>query len=318
METVDQSRPWPVRTYLAVIVAVVVVAVGAATVYGFLWSSNHARGDAPQAMALDAKRASNAIASDIAIAKKSVVPLAAQPGLDKAFGAKHNPCQLSIEGSAAFPSVRLDIVGRDGRVACTSAPSARVTRPGLHRGSTWLKRALGASGPMVVWDATDPATGERSVVVAAPVPGGSGAVALISHVRQTGSGLARNIGGTRHPSFTLLDRRTGAVVSSSEPPRSGSARWGASERPFNSSDVPGSPWRVSAGVRRSAVLAEAHGAPAREVLVGLVALLLLLLAVWLLNRRVAGPLRAISKAVLEAGQDESGPPLQEGRTAQAL
>src|SRR4051812_18392520 len=242
METVDQSRPWPVRTYLAVIVAVVVVAVGAATVYGFLWSSNHARGDARKAMSLDAKRASNAIASDIATAKKSVVPLAAQPGLDKAFAAKHNPCQLSIEGSAAFPSVRLDIVGRDGRVACTSAASARVTRPGLHRGSTWLKRALGASGPTVVWDATDPATGERSVVVAAPVPGGSGAVALISHVRQTGIGLARNIGGTRHPSFRLLDRRTGAVVSSSEPPRSGSARRDASERLFNSSDVPGSPW----------------------------------------------------------------------------
>jgi diguanylate cyclase (GGDEF)-like protein len=325
--------PWSVRTYLALIVGVAALAIAAATAYGYIWSSARSRAAAGREMTLEARRAAALISSSTATAKQTVAQLAAQPGLDKAFtAAGAGNCQLSVEGSEAFPSVRLDIVTAGGRVACSSKPSLTRTGRGVHRGSTWLARALRAHGPVVVWSAADAATHEPAVVVAAPVNAGGkpvGAVAFLQHLPEAGSALAANVGTSRHPSFTVVNSASGSVVAASEAgSRHGAARfvkthgeWAGidgSPRVFASAEIPGSGLRVYAGLRRSAVLAGAQGALTREALVGIVALLVLVAAGWMLDRRVAGPLRAFSRAVGRATRQEGGTRVDEAGTAELV
>jgi diguanylate cyclase (GGDEF)-like protein len=284
-------------------------------------------------MNLEARRAASRIASATADAERSAAGIAAQPGLEKAFTAAPRDCQLSVEGSDAFPSVRLDIVSAGGHVACTSKPSPAVTRGAVHRGSAWLTRALHARGPFVAWNSTDAATHQPSVAAVAPVAAGGkvvGAVVAFEHVPNAGSALAANVGGSRHPSFALADGASGAVIASSATRRrGGSSRFTRAQgewpgvdgvrRIYGSAPVPGSRWRVYAGERRAAVLAEAHGTLTRQVLVGLVALLILAAAGLLLSRRVTGPLRALSRAVDRAAwEQESGTRMPESGAAEVV
>jgi len=319
-----------VRAYLLLIVGVFVLAVVAATGYGFAWSSAQARDDATREMALQSRRAADSIASAIATGRTTVEGLAAQPGLDKVF-VSAEACQLTTDGAGAFTSVRLDLVAADGRVACTSKPSPQVTSAKVHAGSAWLPAALRAKGTAVDWRAEDRATHTAAVVITAPIRRGTrtvGTVALFAHVPPAAPALARDVAGIRHESFTIVDRATHAVVTTSESAPRGSRAtrfpggratgdWDGidgSRRLFASADVAAAPWRVYAGERRSAVLADARGALSRQALVGLLALLVLAASVWLLNRRVAGPLRTVTAAVARAGRapdgtrvDEAGP-----------
>ena len=80
----------------------------------------------------------------------------------------------------------------------------------------------------------------------------------------------------------------------------------------------GREWRVYAGVRRSAVLADARSTFRRQLLVGLLALLVLVVAVWILSRRVAGPLRAVTMAATRARREPDGARVAEAGTAELV
>jgi diguanylate cyclase (GGDEF)-like protein len=310
-----------VRAYLALIVVAAAVALTTGSVYGFWWSAREARIGATEDMAVQARRASSSIASSITEARKTVAALAGQPGLSQVF-AHPKGCTLSVEGTAAFRSVRLDIVGRDGRVACSSDPASLIANARGHVGSDWLPEVLRSHETTVDWSASDAVTRQPAVVVVSPLRRAGtpvGAVVLFLHVPAAATALVREYSGSEHASFTLVDRGRGVVVSSSERRASRaqlrdrqSSAWpkagdwsgiDGSRRIFSSSDVTGSDWRVYAGVRRSAVLADARGTFTRQLVVGLLALLVVVVAVWILNRRVAGPLRAVTAAVARAGRE---------------
>src|SRR5690242_14917285 len=199
-------RHWSVRTYLAVILAVAVAAVGAATAYGFVWSAERARGDATRQMNLEATRAASAISESIASVKRTVAAVAAQPGLDRAVAGR-GACQLTADGTEAFPSVRLDIVAANGRVGCTSAPTRAVTSGHLDARSVWLDQVVRSPGQVVAWDATDPARHEPAVVVASPVRANGravGAVAAVLDLPEAGPALAANFSGIEHATFAIV------------------------------------------------------------------------------------------------------------------
>jgi diguanylate cyclase (GGDEF)-like protein len=306
------SRHWSVGTHLLLIVLAGVIAVGGASAYGFLWSSANARAEATSEMSLQATRAASSISASIATARKEVEGLAAQPGLDTLL-AHPAGCTLTVDGSGAFPGVRLDIVRTDGRVACSSAPSPAVARRALHAGSPWLPLALRSPRTSVHWNATDAATGKRSVVVATPVKTAGatvGTVALLLHV--SAPALAHDLAGPHHESFTIVDATRHAVVSPTGASVTGSRRL------FASAPVPAGDWRVYAGVPRAAVLADARGALTRYLLVGLLALLVLAGATWILNRRVAVPLRAVTAAVVRAGRGAAGARVAETGSAELV
>jgi hypothetical protein len=111
-----RARRWSVRTYLVMITLFAVLAIAGATVYGYLWSSGRAVTDATRQMTLEAGRGASAISSSVAAATQTVVGLAAQPGLERVFVSARG-CQLTADGTQAFPNVRIDLVASDGRVA---------------------------------------------------------------------------------------------------------------------------------------------------------------------------------------------------------
>jgi diguanylate cyclase (GGDEF)-like protein len=326
---VKSRHRWSVRTYLIVIVSAAVVAVGAGSAYGFLWSAGQAREEATREMTLEAQRASSSIATSVDAAKQTVTGLAAQPGLEGVFS-KPEGCSLAVEGSGALPSVRLDIVAPGGQVVCSSDPSPAVSSGRVHRGSEWLRDALRSSSITVDWNATDGAVDKPAVAVAQPFgePGRPvGTVVLFLHVPDAAPALRRDVGGLAEASFTLVDAAAHHVLSASErgaPRFDDSERAGewvgidGSRRIFGSADVAGSDWRVYAGIQRAVVLAGARGALTRHLVVGLLALLILAVAVWVLNRRVAGPLRAVTEAAVQAGRRGSGARVAESGSAELV
>jgi diguanylate cyclase (GGDEF)-like protein len=317
-------QPWSVRTYLVLIVVAAVVAVAAASAYGFLWSTKEARDRAMDAMSLQAKRAATATAGSLSTAQQTVAGLAAQPDLRKVF-AQPDDCSLQ-----ATPGLRLDIVSPAGDVACSSDPEAVSAR--VHAGSDWLDAALRSPEPAVDRDATDAATGRRAVVVTAPVDKaepGAGAIAMLIDVPGAASQLARDYASSSRVGFALVDRTTHAVLSASGTERPDGARFPArtsgdwegvdgTRRIFGSADVAGTDWQVFAGVSRASVLADARGALTRNLLVGVLALLVLIAAVWMLNRRVAGPLKRVIDAVSRAARDVGGTRVEEAGTAELV
>ena len=213
-----RGRPWSVRTYLVVIVAAAFVAVAIASGYGFAWSAGAASDDALDAMTLQAERVAAVAASGVASAQESVAGLAAQPGLREVF-ARPEDCSLS-----ATDGLRFDLVAPDGSVACSSDPAPAVVASRVHAGSDWLERALRSPELAVDWDATDAATGGRAIAVTAPLDKtepAAGAIAMFVAVPALARTLARDYASSRAVSFTIVDRGSGAVVSTS---RRGRAR----------------------------------------------------------------------------------------------
>jgi diguanylate cyclase (GGDEF)-like protein len=310
------KRPWSVRRYLLLIMAAALVAVAAATVYGFTWSAGKAEDEATHTMTLQARRAAESISAAITDARRTAEGVAAQPGLAKAFHQPHGGCQLTASGTQAFPTVRIDLVSADGHVVCSSLPALAARTSAVHAGSGWLRAALRSHTTLVDPRATDAVTRAPALVVAAPVPGpegAAGAVAVVVRLSGTGAALAHAFEGVHHAGFTVVRRATGAVASSSDP---ASGLHSGPRRLFGSADVPGTGWRVYSAIPRSTVLADARGTLTRQALVGLLALLILALAAWLLNRRVAGPLGAIADAVSSGGRERDGSRLPETGTAE--
>ena len=325
-------RRWSVRTYLVVIVVFAVLAATGAVIYSYLWSVDQAQSAAIARMSYRAERAADAISSAVAAGSGQVEGLAGQPGLSAVF---ENPagCTLQSAGAGPFTSVRLDIVSRDGSVVCSSGSSARVKAPGVHAGSRWLTEVLRSHHTETFWEGTDAVGMRPAVVVAAPIISDNrvaGAVVALLHLRPVAGELTEDIGPAEHASAIIVDRRTDRVLSTSVRPAGdhlaarfpSSAKQGVwagvdgTARLFSSGDIPRSGWRVYAGAQRAAVLADARGALTRQLLVGFAALLVLAAAVWILSRRVAGPLRAITDAVVRAGREPDGVRVGEAGTAE--
>ena len=325
------------RRYLLGIGTIALVALVSGTAYGFAWASQNARSVAVGALSFQADRAARSLEHAATQGKATIEDVAAQPGLDAALHGPVKGCALTASGGGPFPDLRLDIVNAAGQVGCSSGKDSQVFAPNVHADSSWLRTGLAASSAIVVWDVLDPVTGQRAAVIVTPVPGtGSpaGVVALFAHLAPTAAALAHDLAGSRNASFTLVDEASRQVMSTSLtgapataalgqpfPDRQVSGEWtGLDGTPglYSSHAVPSSDWRVYVGVPSSGVFAAARGGLLRGGIVGLVAILLLGAALFLLDRRVAGPLRAVTRAVVAAGRDPGAPRVSPGGTAELV
>jgi diguanylate cyclase (GGDEF)-like protein len=323
---------WSTRSYLVAIVVVTLVALLGASGYAFVWSAHHARSAALESMDLRASRAAGHISSAVTTARETVHGVASQEGLPAVFENAEG-CRLTAVGSAAFSSVRLDIVSPDGRVVCSSDEKV-VSTLKVHQGSDWLRPAL-SDDTFLRWDGRDAATGAESVVVSSPIRQGdkvAGAVVAFLHLPLVTRDVAKELEGVRDTAFTLVDVDTGRVVSSTVLPVGHEVTGGypvssqeheragldGIERIFGSADVPDGPLRVYAGLRTSQVLSQAQGSLERQLLVGLLAALAMLAGAWLLDRRIARPLRALTRAVTEAGRGADSVRVGESGTAEVV
>ncbi|MDQ1654785.1 MAG: hypothetical protein QOI35_3985, partial [Cryptosporangiaceae bacterium] len=304
---------WPLRRYLAVLVALFVLTSGTGAWYTWVQSEHDALMTALDDAQFGAQQAARQIGDAITQVKATVTQLSANPGIGHAF-ATPKDCQLafSLTGSGADGG-HLDLVRRDGTVACSSRPD-RGAASG-YAGESWVSRA--SLAPMTAGPVPDRRTGRPALIIAVPVPG-RGAVAAFVDLATLGRSVGDIFGGPRHLMFLVLDRKAATVITRS----ADASRWiGAAvsatqfaNRPGTGSDVdvngvrrvygqatvPGPGWQVNAGADRGVALAYAHRLVRRQGLILGGGLIAGLVGTWLVYRRITRPIARLTTAVRAA------------------
>jgi len=309
-----QRGAWSIRAHLALVAVVAALALAAVTASSYVWGVGKAKDQARNELGDVARRVSAALATDVRSGESTAAALAAQPGIENALlpPIPGQPCSLTSDGTVNFPVVRLDIVRADGAVGCSSEADLVDLSKRPHATSSWLAPALKRPTGTFI-GATDAPSGGPAVVATARIgPAGHplGVVAGVAPLAFVGTRLASTYAGVDHESFTLVDDRTRALLTSSERGTQGSTgRWPASgeakgldgvERLYVSVPVAGTPWRLYLGRRAALVVGDARSVVLRQSAVGLMLLLVLLVVVAILDRRIVEPLRALRKAVEDA------------------
>jgi PAS domain S-box-containing protein len=304
---VSKHRGWSLRRYMAVFMAVLIaVAAGAALAVRAMSEQ-----DARQAAKGDANFASRVAAAELAhelvLFREGTARLAANPVAASVISSASSPCTVAFTGGAAFSTGHLDIVAPDGTVKCSSRP---LPIGPLYGDAGWL--STGINRQVTAAPYLDPLTGQMSAVVASPVGPGLGAVVVIAALAPVGVNLAANFGGPRQLEFLVTGASTKLVVARSLE----SVRWvGADltgtpfERPsgtgeqrgldgtprlYANSVVAGSDWIVFAGADKAAAMAAADQLANRGLALVLIGGGIMALAVFVVYRRVAEPVRQLS------------------------
>src|SRR6266566_4294384 len=146
------------------------------------WSSDVCSSD------LGAQTAARDIAAAISLAQTQIGALAANPQIGTVFKSAAG-CTLSFGGSGPFTAGHLDIVGSDGKVACSSLKNTTG-----YAGAAWIAGALKA--PALAGPITDARTGRQALVASVLIPGG--AIVVFAYLDVLGPGFATTDGGPRH------------------------------------------------------------------------------------------------------------------------
>jgi PAS domain S-box-containing protein len=292
------------KAYVIGLAVLFVVVVAAGIVYEHVAATGDARRSGVRDAQYGAQTAARDVAAAISLAQTQIAGLAANPQIGKIFAAPAG-CTLSFGGSGPFTAGHLDIVGRDGAVACSSLHGQEAAP---YAGAAWLQGAVKA--PVLAGPIADTRTGKQALVASAPIPGG--AIVVFAYLDAVGPGLATTDGGPRHLEFLVTSADGKTAISRSIDP----ARWvGAklagtsfaqpgiktdrrdldgTQRLYGQATVPGLGWHIYAGASRAQALAAANRVSQRELAISLGGLLLFLGAAVVLYRRIARPIGRLS------------------------
>jgi diguanylate cyclase (GGDEF)-like protein len=285
--------------YLAAIVVAVVVLFGLVGVASALGRLDAARDRALVGAEQQAELATRAISDALTSARTDLDGAAASP----AFAAVlQNPsgCTLTFTDMELFPGGHLDLVDSNGSVACSSL-AAEEASAHTHEDAPWLGDLADARGSFVSDPVRDPAADSTSVVVVAPIrsPAGvSGAAVVIVPLDGTAAALAETLQGPLGYDFTVTEAPGGRVLSTAGEAAPGP---GPSDILVGTSSVADLGWQVSAGVDEDAALAPTYSLLRREAVLIFAALVVTLIALTVVQRRIAKPLQRLIRAVGEAG-----------------
>jgi diguanylate cyclase (GGDEF)-like protein len=294
MRSLKVSRRRSVRGHLAtvvVVVLVVFVAVGAVLAYQ-TWqkSQRSARADA----AYLAEFAAGLVAENTAASSDQVEMLAANPGVAPLF-ADPTGCTLNFS-LELFPGSHLDLVRPDGTVVCSSTevPAAGFS----HGGAAWLDDASTGPGPSELF--VDEVTGSRAAAFVATVHDQGrvvGHVAVVVPTDELAGVIAETYGGRTQFEFALVDSTGVLSTSRTSGDTPGSVTEPLPGNFIGSHAVAGTAWTLVAGIDTDTAMAQTRAVLLRGILLGLCVLVVLAVAMAVVNRRIAKPLRALTRAV---------------------
>jgi PAS domain S-box-containing protein len=311
---------WPMRAYFALLVVLFLAAAVAGALVLDAQADRDARRSAEADARFAASRAAKELGDHVALLRATAAQLAANPQIAGVFV---NPegCSLSFAGLGGPDRGHIDVIRPDGRVACSSRGPDSGKQSTRYGGSAWFDRAMAA--PVFVAPVEDAATGAPVAIAATPIRGG-GVVAAFADLLAIGPHLISRYGGGGPMELlvTTGDRRT-VVTRSIEPKRwigtslAGTAFVSAPDevekldldgksRLYQMTRVPGVGWNLYAGQDRGAAFAAVDRLERRRLQVILVSLAAVLLAGWLVYRRVVAPIRRLSAGVaVKAAASES-------------
>lgn len=321
-ELQPRERPrragWSVRHYTALIIVVLVAVAGGAGVAVRAMSEQDARQSATADAAFASRVAASQIAAHLLVLQQTVGSVAANPGTAAILASPAGACTVPFAGAGPFSTGHLDIITSDGTVTCSSRPFSGGP---VYGAAAWLPAAISRS--VTIAPFLDPTTGLMSAVVAGPAAAGGGIVAAIMDLAQVGSNLGSALGGPRQLEFlvTTDNDKTVLTRSLSAPQWAGRSLVGTAfetsagslQRPdvdgtprlYARSPVGTTPWLVYAGADEAGALAAADFSSNRELAIILGGVGIMLAVIFVVYRRVVGPIRHLSLVI--RGSTVDGP-----------
>jgi PAS domain S-box-containing protein len=314
------KRGWPLQADFAVIALLVLLVGAAAGALVYVRST----ADAKQAAVTDATFAAKKAAAQIKLGfdtyESITGPAANSPSTAQVF-AEPAGCGLGYAPVAGFDSGHVDIVRLDGSVVCSSLKTGYAK---TYAGQDWLQ----ATKPVIVAPVVDPTNGNQVAVYAYPIPG-HGFLAWFVDLKPLGPKLASEYGSGAHQlEFLITTSDSSAVISRSLD----SGKWTGAKlagTPFASStDVDGKPrwyaaanvdgagWKVYVGADQAAALASVVGLQNGQLAITAAGVIAVLLAVFIVYRRVAKPIEQLSESVRSSRILDSPRPVPVGGPAQ--
>jgi PAS domain S-box-containing protein len=277
------------RVYLVGLLVLVAVLIGGAVAYQRARSIDSAALRSERGTAFKAGLAASAIRDAVSATQSDTAELAANPAVLQLLGSKPmSGCTPGFTPPTPFSSGHLDVIAKSGEVLCSSQklPSAAV-----YAGSTWLRSAV--NEPRVIGPVTDLQTGDRAILVTAPVHG-TGAVAGFLDLDGLPHALATRFGGSIATHFALTPPQRGATTVADQGGR----------RLTASAVVRGLGWNVDAWSWRSDAVADAKSLNDQLLWYLLMTFVALVVAVQLLYLKLTRPIQRLSAAVRRAKPGE--------------
>jgi two-component system cell cycle sensor histidine kinase/response regulator CckA len=313
------ARRWPMGVYFLLLVGLFMAAAGAAVLYVESETNRDARRTAVAEARFAAQRAGKELDDYLVQVQAAAKQLASNPQITKVF-ASPAACSLAFTGIAGPDQSHLDILRPDGTVACSSRVAPGDKRTVSYGGSKWAGAAVLA--PTSVAPVVDSATGAKVSISSSPIPGGKGMVVAFVDLTAIGPHLTASYGGRHAAEFLIATRDGETVITRSIDPH----RWVGSSlqgtpfhgggdrveradldgatRLYAQSRVAGVGWRIFVGENKAAAMADGSRLERRQLAIILVGLLGVMLAAWLVYRKLVTPIRHLSMAVRATGADE--------------
>jgi PAS domain S-box-containing protein len=302
-----RPRGWPLRRYMLLLVVVLVVVASCAALFVRIQAEQDARQAALGDATYGAQVAARSLDDDIALLQKTAGALAANPGVAQLLKAPRTDCTLT------FTSGHLDVITPDGVVVCSSAA---IPEGAIYAGSVWLNK--GVSSATITAPFMDPSTRVWTLVVTAPVSG-LGTVAAFVALAPLGESLTQQFGGQRQLLFLITGQNSTTIVTRSIDPNrwigaglAGTAFVGSppageltgldsTPRIYGRAKIPAAGWTLYAGADEAAALATADQLANRDLAIILGGIGIMLVVTFVIYRRLAEPIRQLSRRVSVAG-----------------
>jgi PAS domain S-box-containing protein len=302
-------RGWPLRRYMALFVAALLVVAMCAGVFVRI----QAEQDARQSAMADASFAALHAAAQLR-AGFDVIDAATTPALTSVttahLFANASACHLGFAPIGAFTTGHVDLIRSDGSILCSSVkPSAGLVP--VYAGQSWMS----APTKVIVSPVIDPTTGKEVVVVAYPVAG-YGVLAWFLELDPVGPTLLSEFGSGVHQLDFLITSADGqSVIGRSTDPSTwvgksiqGTA-FAASANMTTRPDLSGTPriysetaagvagWHIFVGADEAAAMAAADELANQGMVIILGGVAVMLVLTFVMHRRVAEPVRRLTERV---------------------
>jgi len=302
------------RAYFAGLIVLFAVAALVGVFYARGQSEENARMQALDEAAFAAQSAANMIGGRVELLDAALRGMDSNPQV-RTILANPAKCTLSFSPLGLFPAGHIDLLRPNGTVVCSTSLLLGARR-GSYAGQPWL--AAARSAPQAVAPIDDRASGRPVAVFTTPLDGAIAAAFV--NLDTIGPNLNLQLTGTNGLVYIVTTPDGTRVIARSAAPgqligdsivrtaffrdRSSSQRpdLGGTARLFAQAKVPPLGWTVYAGVDRHVALAAAHSIYDRELLIIAAALLVVLGATALVQRKIARPIHQLSVAVARGGR----------------
>ncbi len=303
-----QRRSPRLRTYFAGLIALFIISAAAGIGYVRVETERDARRAALRDARFAADGASKLLSTGVNVIQPALHKVANDPDIGQIL-AEPSACSLGYAPIGAFETGHFDVLRPDGSVVCSSRAKPAPPKPD-YVGQDWLRAAR--VKPLMLAPVNDPVTGQPAALFAEPFRGGI----LIGFVdlRPIGPKLASQFGGARNLQFLVTSADGNAVVASSDQPErwTGTPLTGTAfmtnpgdDRPdlsgrrrlFASVSVQNVGWKVYAGADRATAFAAVGQLYRRQLMIIVIALLVVLAATALVQRRISRPISQLERVV---------------------